>query len=214
MVRSDPRHSCLLSLMLVGSSWLTAHTDPPRMHRDALSTRHFPMKVGDKWVYEFHKEEVTFEVLRTETGDEGTLHVVRRTIGRTPVDFKLEIAEDGVYIHQEGKKEFRPPLRQFAFFARTEDEWKWKGIAGKKSEEEKFTHLGMQKVSVAAGEYSAIGVHQLNPDGAQHATFWLAEGVGVIKISGKTELAVDDVDGVPAVFEWTLKRYEPKDKRD
>jgi hypothetical protein len=187
--------------------------DPPRHRRDTLAARHFPMKVGDKWIYAFDKEEVTFEVLRTETDDDGTLFVVRRMVGRTPVEFKIEVAEDGVYIHQEGRKEFRPPLRQFAFFARTEDEWKWKGIADRKHEEEKFTHLGMQKVTVPAGEYSAIGVHQLNPDGAQHATFWLFEGIGVVKISGKTDLAVDDVEGTPVVFEWKLKRYEPKEKQ-
>jgi hypothetical protein len=199
-----------IGLLVCGGGSIVA--DPPRAQRDTLTARHFPLQVGDKWIYAFDKQEVTFEALRTETHDECTLHVVRRSIGREAVEFKVELTEDGVYVHQEGKKDFRPPLRQFAFFARTEDAWKWKGLTGGKAAEERFTHLGMQKVKVPAGEYSAIGVQQHNPDGAEHATFWLAEGIGVIKISGKTELAVDDIGATPVVFEWTLKKFEPKAK--
>jgi hypothetical protein len=151
---------------------------------------------------------VTFTVLRTEKVGEGSVYVVRRTIDRTSVDFKVGVEEDGVYIHQESKKEFLPPLRQFAFFAKTGDSWKWRGTVSGKLRREEFENLGVQEVTVPAGTYSAVAVHQNNPDTAEQATFWLAPGVGVVKLSGKTESLTDDPKGARVVFEWRLKKFE------
>ena len=121
---------------------------------------------------------------------------------------QIRVEEDGVYIHQESKKEFLPPLRQFAFFARTGDSWKWRGTVSGKLQREEFENLGVQEVTVPAGTYTAVAVHQSNPDTTDQATFWLAPGVGVVKLSGKSELASDDPKGGKVVFEWSLKKFE------
>src|SRR5262245_48444719 len=176
--------------------------------RDTLNAGRFPLAVGHRWVYAFGDREVTFEVVRAERQDDLPRYVVRRTIDKAQVDFTITVEEDGVYIHQEGKKEFRPPLRQFAFFARTGDAWKWRGTAGGKREEQRFEHLGIESVTVPAGTFPAVAVSQNNPDTVEHATFWLARDVGVVKVSGKTEVLTDGPDRTPVQFEWTLKRFE------
>jgi hypothetical protein len=200
----------LLTLSLFALAGVLVGSERPP--RDTLNARRFPLAVGHQWVYAFGDREVTFEVLRTEKQDDLPLYVVRRTIDRAQVDFKITIEEDGVYVHQEGKKEFRPPLRQFAFFARTGDAWKWRGTAGGKREEQRFEHLGVETVTVPAGTFSAVAVSQSNPESVEHATFWLAGEVGVVKVSGKTEVLAGGPDQAPVQFEWTLKKFEPKRK--
>jgi len=187
-----------------------AHADRPTKARDNLSPRLFPMKVGHKWVYAFEDKEVTFEVLRTEKVGGEEIFVVRRTIGKGAVEFRLSVEEDGVYIHRESKKEFHPPLRQFAFFARTGDQWKWRGTVAGKLQTEEFENLGVEEITVPAGTYRTISVHQRNPANGDQATFWLAEGVGVVKLSGKSEVLPGDPRGGKVIFEWRLKRFDPK----
>ena len=179
--------------------------DPPKM-RDTLSAQLFPMKVGAKWVYAFDAKEVVFEVLRTEkTKENAKVFVVRRTLDKVEVDFRLSVEEDGVYIHKEGDKKFSPPLRQFAFFARTGDVWKWDGTSGGKKLKERFEHLGVEEITVPAGTFNTVAVERSNPDTADHTTFWLARDVGVVRLSGKTELLAATL----VTFEWRLKSYTP-----
>jgi hypothetical protein len=172
------------------------------------------MSVGAKWVYAADDKggEVVFEVLRTEA-DKPTgaaVYVVRRTLGRAAVDFRLAVEEDGVYIHREGDKVFDPPLRQFAFFARTGDEWKWKGTFDGRKRADLFEHLGPEKVTVPAGAYPAFAVRRTEPGTADHVTYWLARDVGIVRLSGKTELL--GASGEKVVFEWKLKSYKPGPK--
>lgn len=186
-------------------------SDPPPKVRDTLNARLFPMKVGAKWVYASGDKEVAFEALRTEKAGDTEVFVVRRTIDKAAVDFRVSVEDDGVYIHKEGEKEFSPPLRQFAFFARTGDTWKWRGTYGGKKRRDVFEHLGVREVTVPAGTYTALAVERSEPDTGDHTTFWLARDVGVVKLSGKTELS-DDPNAGKVVFEWNLKSYMPGDK--
>jgi hypothetical protein len=205
----------LVAIGLLASLALSAPPEPTPKLRDNLSPRLFPMKVGAKWVYAFDEKEVTFEVLRSEKGkDDGgaAVFVVRRTIDKSVVDFRVAVEEDGVYIHAEGDKEFSPPLRQFAFFARAGDTWKWRGTYGGKKRSDVFENLGVQEVKVPAGTYSAVAVERRDPDGPDHTTFWLAPNVGVVRLSGKTELFGDGEKANLVVFEWRLKSYTPGDK--
>jgi hypothetical protein len=200
------RNRSVFTLLLFCSSFLgggSALADEADTIGDALSARYFPMKVGYKWVYAFNDKDVTFEVLRAEKSRASTLYVIRRSFEKHQVEYKLAIGESGVYIHQEGKKVFSPPLRQFAFLPRTGDVWKWRGTADGKRVAREFQHRGMEKVKVPAGSYSAISVHE-EEKGGDHATFWLAEGVGVVRLSGKSEL----FGGNRVVFEWKLKRFQ------
>ena len=171
------------------------------------------MAIGAKWVYASDDKDVTFEVLRTEKDKaaETEVFVVRRTIGKGAVDFRLAVEEDGVYILREGDKEFSPPLRQFAFFARTGDSWKWKGTFGAEKRTETFEHLGAEEMKVPAGTFATFAVQQNKPNTGDHATFWLAKDVGVVRLSGKTEL-LDAPAGGKVVFEWRLKSYTPGKK--
>src|SRR5262245_11180527 len=125
---------------------------------DTMTAKYVPKKVGHKWVYAWEKKDVTFEVLRTEKSRGTTVFVVRRTFDKTAVEFLVALEEDGAYIHQEGKKVFSPPLRQFAFFARTGDIWKWRGTFGGKKRADQFEHVGVDKITVPAGTFDTLGV--------------------------------------------------------
>jgi hypothetical protein len=176
--------------------------------RDTLNAGMFPMAVGHKWTYSSETDDVTFEVLRTEKRDDANLYVVRRTIGKTDVEFTLSVEEDGVYIHREATKEFHPPLRQFAFVARPGDEWKWRGMAGGKPRKYRFEHLGSEQVEVPLGAFAAVQIHQTDPESIEQVTYWLSRGIGVVKLSGKTELQVDGPVGSVVEFDWALKKFE------
>ena len=201
-----------LIALAVGAASAPA-ADPPPKARDTLSARLFPMAVGAKWVYASDDADVTFEVLRTEKDEaaDTDAFVVRRTIGKSAVEFRVAVEEDGVYILREGDKAFSPPLRQFAFFARTGDSWKWKGKYGTEKRTETFEHRGAEEVNVPAGKFATIAVQQSNPATGDQANFWLARDVGVVRLSGKTEL-LDAPAGGKVVFEWRLKSYTPGKK--
>ncbi len=197
-----------IALVVVATALLADHAAARDKATDVLSSKRFPMKVGYKWIYAFGDQEVSFEVLRKEKTKQGRVFVVRRTIEETTVDFKVSVKSHGVYIHQEGETTFSPPLRQFAFFAREEDTWKWRGKVGGRDQKYEFTNLGVHKITVPAGSYSALAVEQQIPENAvDHATFWLVEGIGVVKLSGKTATKVGAFS-----FDWQLKRFE-KPKR-
>ena len=163
------------------------------------------MKIGDCWTYDYGDKKVVFTVLRSEKTEESTVFVVKRAIGEDAVEFKLSIEEDGVYIHAEGKKVFAPPLRQFAFFAKKGDVWKWRGTEGGKDRRYEFENLGLQESDVPAGKFKAIAVRQSDAENGEQSTFWLAEGVGIVRLSGKREL---NKEGRPELFEWSLKSFK------
>ena len=199
-----PRLCLALALGLACTGFARAG-DPPK--NDTLTAKYFPMKVGYKWVYAWEKKEVTFEVLRTEKARGTNVFVVRRTFDNTAVEFQVAVEEDGVYIHQEGKKVFSPPLRQFAFFPRTGDLWKWRGTFAGKKRADQFEHLGTDKITVPAGTFETLSIYRRGED--DFATFWLAPGVGVVMLSGKVEgLAGNRLD-----FEWKLKSFHGGDKK-
>jgi hypothetical protein len=208
------RSVALFVLFVAGASaGVVPAADAPAKVRDALSARLFPMAIGAKWIYASDDGDVKFEVLRTEKdrAADTDCFVVRRTIGKSEVDFGVAVEEDGVYILREGEKVFDPPLRQFAFFARTGDTWKWKGTFGTEKRDELFEHLGAEEVTVAAGKFATLAVQRTNPANGDHATFWLARDVGVVRLSGKTELLAAPTAS-KVVFEWRLKSYTPGKK--
>lgn len=198
-------------LIVVAAMLLCSHAAAEKRPADLLSSARFPMKVGYKWIYQYGDKEVSFDVLRMEMIDGAAVYVVQRKIEDSTVEFKVSMKDHGVYIYQEGKKKFSPPLRQFAFFARTGDIWKWKGTVNEKTERHEFTNLGVKIITVPAGTYSTIAVRQSNLDSFGQVTFWLVDGIGVVKLSGKTESKPGDGDGLHN-FEWQLKRFEKTKK--
>jgi hypothetical protein len=194
-----------LSILLAASGSVSTAEPPKAEVKDHLSSRLFPMRVGDCWNYAFEDKEVVFTVLGSDKVGESTLFVVRRAIGKEVVEFKVSVEEDGVYIHADGKKEFSPPLRQFAFFAKSGDSWKWRGTESGKDRSYEFENLGRQAVKVPAGEYQAIAVQQSDSQAGESSTFWLAEGVGIVRLSGKRELSKA---GQLEIFEWKLKSFK------
>ena len=197
----------LCLLLLAVAQCPSVFAAEPEVEGDTLTEDFFPMEVGDRWVYAYGDGEVVFDVLDVKMLDKGPLFSVRRTIGEASVEFQVSIRKDGVYIHQEGKKRFQPPLRQFAFDTKAGDKWAWKGTYGGVEREEAIENLGVVEETVPAGRYPAIVVMQENLISSDQACFSLAIGVGVVSLSGKTEL-IPNASGEKFSFHWRLKRFE------
>lgn len=199
-------HLSLLLLAIAACS--VAFSEERESADEALTAEFFPMQVGDKWVYAYGDKDVVFKVLKSENVDNRQLFVVQRTIDDVSVNFTLSIRADGVYIHQEGEKQFLPPLRQFAFATKKGDKWEWTGTYGGEKRKENFANLGIVEETVPAGKYTVLAIEQTNGETGDSAIFNLAKGTGVVSLSGKTELIADAKLGKRVAFDWRLKRFE------
>ena len=205
-----------LLLVVLAVALIFGWLQPARLDRGF-----FPIAVGYKWVYEDKfiqtnismgkkqiGDDVVFEVLgKAKVGDDECF-VVLRTIGEHKLEFYVRVTDGGVWIHQVGEYRYRPPYRQFVFPSKKGDRWNWEGTIGQQPGQYASDNNGLQDVVVPFGQLSAFIVNQRAEEGG--AEFWLAEGVGVVKIAGKTYDKHDYTihpDGNPLSLDWELKEF-------
>jgi len=186
---------------------LTGCTSPSRLDRT-----YFPMNESDAWVYATDGGDVVFEVESARKRDGITYYLsARRGGGLGESAFRLSISDEGVYLHgaSTGGKQIKiydPPFRQFAFGTEPGDTWKWDGKLGKELMSYRAEHLGVERISVPAGSFSAIHVRETmnGPDGRMgHTEYWLAKDVGIIQVQGKQ---FDPHNDKASYLDWKLKR--------
>jgi hypothetical protein len=172
---------------------------------EVLDQRYFPMAVGDRWVYESDAGDVVFHVTGKQTVGPAECFVVNRSIGEHQSVFYLSVSRDGVRIHQVDDDRYDPPYRQFLFPAKSGQAWSWQGRIGGKASQYDSANRGWETVEVPHGKHRAARVHQAGGS-VVGADFWLAPGVGVVKLSGKSW---DEHDPAPQplYFEWRLKEF-------
>lgn len=181
----------------------------------ATSRRFFPMEVGHQWVYSSDGGDVTFEVQGTEKIGDTECFVVRRTIGKQKLVFYVSVSNLGVAIHQDGNNLFEPPFLEFAFPFKKSQEWQWKGKVGKEVRSVNCKNLGLADARVPLGRFRAYVIEErieLASGESGHATFWLAEGIGVVKLVGKKEDLRNPASNT--IFYWELKSFAKKDKTE
>jgi hypothetical protein len=175
-----------------------------------LERRCFPMGVGYRWVYESKtgdtKNDVVFEVVGVEKVGDAQCFVVLRTIGDHQLKFYVEVTKRAVLIHQVGQERYHPAYPQFVFGTKQGDTWDWKGKIGNEPGKYACTNRGVQPIGVPLGQYNAFVVRQVAQGDTQ---FWLADGVGVVKLAGKTWDKHDPLPqpGESSWFDWQLKEF-------
>jgi len=176
---------------------------------EKLDRSYFPIGVGYQWVYASNggdtQGDVVFEVVGTEQVGDAECFVVLRTIGEHRLRFYVEVTHRGVWIHQVGQDRYKPPYRQFVFLTKKGDRWNWKGTIGKEPAEYACENYGLQEVEVPLGQWEAFSVSQTRV----FTNFWLVDGIGVVKLEGKSLDEHDPVPqpGNPLYFDWQLKEF-------
>jgi hypothetical protein len=167
-----------------------------------LDGAYFPADVGDAWTYESDDGDVTFMVTSKESAGEHEVLVVRRILGDQRLDFYISRDQDGVRIHRVGADFYRPAFKEFAFKSTRGAAWSWKGAIGREAAQYNSSNEGLEDVDVPLGKFRAFHVIQANEHNITH--FWLAKGVGVVKVLNK---GGDSHDPIPGPFEWRLREF-------
>ncbi len=177
---------------------------------EKLDRSYFPIGVGYKWVYASKggdtQGDVVFEVIGTAQVGDAECFVVLRTIGEHRLKFYVEVTHRGVWIHRVGQDIYQPPYQQFAFPTKQGDRWNWKGTIGDEPDEYASENYGLQEVQVPLGRWEAFYVGQQS---LAHTNFWLVDGIGVVKLEGKSWDEHDPAPqpGDPLYFDWQLKEF-------
>jgi hypothetical protein len=194
-----------LLLLVFACALLFWWLQPPKLDRG-----YFPMKIGDRWVYEYKgNSDVVFEVIGTEKLGDAVCFVVRRTIGEHKIKFYVEVAARAVLIHQVGDDRYTPAYPQFVFNSQHGTRWGWQGKIGNEPAEYASENLGLHEIRVSKGEFKAFAVTQTPEAGT---AFWLARGIGVVRIQGKSRDKNEPLglSGAYTYFDWQLKEFSQK----
>lgn len=171
---------------------------------DALDAlRFFPMRRGHRWVYASEAGDVTFTVLDTTMVSGVKCFAVRRRIGGTGLNFYLSVTRAGVRIHRVGGDDFTPPYLEIAFPLREGASWEWSGSIGARRVALRCSNRGWVDVTVPFGAFKAWHIREDAGSGV-YTDLHLAEGPGMIKLSGKTW---DLHNPSGKEFTWELKEF-------
>jgi hypothetical protein len=146
---------------------------------------YFPTAVGTKWVYEAEdgSDNQTREVTAaTEKDGVRTLTILWKANGTTQT---WELKEDatGLYRSKMGANAIDPPHHLLKSKLTEGDEWEGEYTQSGGTVKYRRTVGRPEKVTVPAGEYTAVPVTQVDPDDPDdEATVWYAEGVGMVKL--------------------------------
>ena len=176
------------------------------------SARYFPMEVGHRWVYKSGRSEVTFEVRGTSQVRGWKCFEVVRTIGSEQSVFYLSVSRKGVKIHKVDGDYFSPPFLEFEFpLIGKPNNWEWTGSIGEQFWTIKSESKPRSLVRVPMGMYLAIYVREAMIRGrnreAGSTNYWLAEGIGVVKLTGKRG---DLHNPTGKEFIWELKEFKKR----
>lgn len=176
------------------------------------SARYFPMEVGDRWLYKSGRSEVSFEVRGTALVRGWKCFEVVRSIGSEQVVFYLSVSRKGVKIHRVGDDYFSPPFLEFKFPLLEEgSKWEWTGSIGEQFLTIRSESEQSKSIRVPMGTFKAIYVKEEMIRGispywvAGWTSFWLVEGIGVVRLSGKK---MDLHNPTSKDYLWELKEFK------
>ena len=151
---------------------------------------YFPTAVGTKWEYvsDDGDDRQTREVTAaTDTGGVRTFTIQWTTGGGgSKQNWEMKQDADGLYRAKMGSSVIDPPQRLMKGALVEGDEWEGEYTQGGSTTRYRRVVGKEEKVTVPAGEYTAIPVVQTNPDDPDdEATVWYADGVGMVKLHQK-----------------------------
>lgn len=154
---------------------------------------YYPLAVGTKWEYVRHQNADNVwaeEVTESVTKDGATIATVRITPGganAVPYDTSYKADADGWYFLTQGGVSYDPPAMFVKADPKPGDTWELKYAMGGNVYAATATVGQPEKVTVPAGEYTALPVTiEFTQPGQRRAyTNWYIAGVGMVKqVSG------------------------------
>jgi hypothetical protein len=153
-----------------------------------ISDSYFPLKVGNKWIYEHKKKGgilepdkelssiKTMEVVGESKSQDITLYEVKVTENNATLTFYYFWDEDGLKLARNQDHPYRHTVLMMKLNPAINDTWNETGPRSPKS-----TVVGEEEVAVPAGTFSCICVeYQYSVSSTAKHTAWYAKGVGVI----------------------------------
>ncbi len=178
--------------------------------KDKLPTNLYPLAKGTKWEYTAKTGGVeidqVMEVTDVSEAKKGERAVVTLTVtsGTSKSAEKLSGDEKGVYRHETSRTKYDPPLQFLQYGVKAGTTWsrKQETLNGEITME--FEQKAAEKVTVPAGEFTAVPVVQTNKDTKGKAvsvmTTWYVEEVGVVKSA---------IDSPLFKYNMELKKHTP-----
>jgi hypothetical protein len=164
---------------------------------------YYPIKKGDKLVYEFTQDGKTSERSMTITASEEKDGDWIVTTEHLPIDVsngKLRVSKKGITQIEMGGTVLDPPATFLQLPAKAGDTWEIKGVKSIPTYTSKV--VGEEEITVPAGKFKALRIDATIPLGDKPLTisYWHAPGVGPVKMRS--------VSG-PTDFTQVLKSFTP-----
>ena len=173
----------LAAVVLLGS--LSAAPVPKAAKKSA---DHYPLALGDKWEYVRNEDATQVwaeEVTGVEAKDGGTVATVRiaPNNGRNAYDTSYKVDKAGWYFNTHGEVSYDPPAMFLKADMQAGDTWESNYQYGGTAYETTVTVGEAEKVTVPAGEYTALPVtiRYNTPARGREYTNWIVPGVGMVK---------------------------------
>jgi len=146
---------------------------------------YYPTTVGAKWVYQDPGAEKTFVVSRVEEKDGAfVVDVAEGPDGREVLCQQMRVSPEGVFRLSVAGTKYPNPECLLKLPHKDGQEWEF-DLGDANGGAAKLTAVGRETVETPAGKFDAIKIERV---GNTPATYWFAEGVGLVKVtSGKWE---------------------------
>jgi hypothetical protein len=147
---------------------------------------YYPTTVGARWVFQDPGAETTFVVSKVEQKDGAVLvEVSEGRDGREVPCQEMRVSAEGLFRLSVTGRTYPTPECLLKLPHKDGQEWEFDlGMAN--GGISKLTAVGRESVDTPAGKFEAIRVERV---GGNPATYWFAEGVGLVKVNrgGKWE---------------------------
>lgn len=171
-----------------------------------LEHSHYPLKVGNRWIYRANQGRVTIDVVRraelnrSKEKEKATEKVIGYelliTNGSSKVTEQVVVLEDGVYRVSAGGRLVNPPIKFLNMPAKAGERW----ACDSKSDDETLRGsyaTGQSLTKTPMGQFDTITVvsRDFQSSGQpMEIDYWFAKGVGMVKQRlkiGQTEVVLE-----------------------
>jgi hypothetical protein len=177
-------------LFVVGVALTSVHGAPALKQKDP--GYYYLTTVGDRWTMRTGAVDQTFSITRVEKKD-GALIVDVGIVqdGRDQLIQQMRISEDGVFRLSMATTTYQTPECLLMLPYRQGQEWEF-DLGDGNGGHSKLTAVRRESVDTPAGQFDAIRVERT---GGNAATYWFAEGVGLVKVAfGKSGSVIVSVE--------------------
>jgi len=169
----------LLSSAVVVSLIVAPATPAPRL-KDKEPRYFYPTRVGEKRVFMIGDQERTIEVTEVKEEEKSLVVITSGLDGqRIRTTETYRVSDKGLFRLAIGNQTFLEPLCMLKLPFEKDEQWKFDNRP-KFPDWGTFTSVGRERVEVPAGRFDTVRI-ELDRNPPQRATYWYAEGIGLVK---------------------------------